>query len=222
MSRALRRAHLTKGKSNAKCSSWFMRADGSPGWERDGAGSDILQGMRRTAKSVREELRRASLQDRVPDVSQSLQEVRAMVPRSLRATCFIATLAAGAGGLVSFHAGFAAAKGMQTLTGEQIRARFAGKQLTDEVHYRFVYDPDGTLRSYSMGAKKIGKWRVEEDELCLDLGERDDGCYRVTLSGQRIELMPTGLGGPLDGILQPAYRDDSGASRIPSRSSERR
>ncbi|MGY4594151.1 hypothetical protein ACVWXL_001897 [Bradyrhizobium sp. GM22.5] len=51
--------------------------------------------------------------------------------------------------------GFATAKGMQTLTGEQIRARFAGKQLTDEVHYRFVYDQDGTLRSYSMGERSI-------------------------------------------------------------------
>lgn len=131
-----------------------------------------------------------------------------MASRRLRATGFIAALAAGVGGLFSFHAGFAAAKGMQTLTGEQIRSRFTGKQLTDEVHYRFVYDQDGTLRSYSMGVKKIGKWRVANDELCVDLGETDDGCYRVTLNGRRIELMPTGLGGPLDGILQPAYRDD--------------
>jgi len=59
-----------------------------------------------------------------------------------------------------------------------------------------------------MGVKKIGKWRVEKDELCLDFAEIDDSCYRVTLSGDRIELMPTGLGGALDGILQPAYRDD--------------
>ncbi|TYO65897.1 hypothetical protein FXV83_14585 [Bradyrhizobium hipponense] len=145
-----------------------------------------------------------------------------MEPGSLRATCFIAALAAGALGLITFHAGFAAAKDVQFLTGAQIRAGLTGKQLTDEVHYRFVYDRDGTLRSYSMGVKKICKWRVEKDELCLDLGETDDGCYRVTLSGERIELMPTGLGGSLDGILQPAYRDDSAASRMPSRSPERR
>jgi hypothetical protein len=68
-------------------------------------------------------------------------------------------------------------------------------QLTDEVHYRFVYDRDGTLRSYSMGVKKVGKWVVEKDELCLYLGERDDGCYQVTLSSERIEMTPTGLGG---------------------------
>jgi len=185
-----------------------MRADWSLCCERDGAGSNILQGMRRTATSVHEELLRTGLQDRVSDVSQVLQEVRAMASRSLRATCFIAALAAGVGSLVAFHAGFAAAKGMRALTGAQIRAGFTGKQLTDEVHYRLVYDPDGTLRSYSMGVKKIGKWRVEKGELCLELGETDDGCYRVTVSGERIELMPTGLGGALDGILQPAYRDD--------------
>lgn len=130
-----------------------------------------------------------------------------MVSRCLRAGRFIAALAAGVGGLIAFHAGFAAAKSMRALTGAQIRADFTGKQLTDEVHYRLVYEQDGTLRSYSMGVKKIGKWRVEKDELCLDLGETDDGCYRVTVSGERIELVPTGLGGPLDGILQPAYRD---------------
>lgn len=131
-----------------------------------------------------------------------------MVSRGLRAGRFIAVLAAGVGGLIAFHAGSAASKSMRALTGAQIRADFTGKQLTDEVHYRLVYEQDGTLRSYSMGVKKIGKWRVEKDELCLDLGEADDGCYRVTLSGERIELVPTGLGGPLDGILQPAYRDN--------------
>ncbi|WP_164936194.1 hypothetical protein [Bradyrhizobium nanningense] len=199
---------LTKGKSNAKRGTGFMRADWSVRCERDGAGSNILQGMRRTAKSLHEELCRASLQDRVSDMSQVLQEVRPMELGSLRASCFISALAAGAGSLIAIHAGLATAKGLRALTGAEIRASFTGKQLTDEVHYRLVYDPDGTLRSYAMGVKKIGKWHVDKDELCLDLGETDDGCYRVTLSGERIELTPTGIGGPLDGILQPAYRGD--------------
>ncbi len=132
-----------------------------------------------------------------------------MEPRSSRAAaCFVAALAAGVGALIAFDAGGAAAKTHQILTGTQIRASFMDKQLTDEVHYRFVFDRDGALQSYAMGVKKIGKWHVDKDELCLDLGERDDGCYRVTLRGERIELTPTGLGGALDGILQPAYRGD--------------
>lgn len=42
------------------------------------------------------------------------------------------------------------------LSGAQIRAKLSGMQLTDDVHYRIVYERDGTLRSYLMGVKKIG------------------------------------------------------------------
>ncbi|QQN66378.1 hypothetical protein JIR23_12150 [Bradyrhizobium diazoefficiens] len=125
--------------------------------------------------------------------------------KNLLAKCLIAALATGVGGSVALDAGSVAAANPRKLTGVEIRNRFAGRQLTDEVHYRLVYGQDGTLRSYAMGVKKVGKWVVEEDELCLHLGESDDGCYQVTLSGEQIELIPTGLGGSIDGILQPAY-----------------
>jgi hypothetical protein len=61
----------------------------------------------------------------------------------------------------------AAAENAQKLSGSQIRAKFTGMQLTDQVHWRYVYDRDVTLRGYSMGTKKVGKWAVEKDELCL-------------------------------------------------------
>jgi hypothetical protein len=100
-----------------------------------------------------------------------------------------------------------AADGVRKLSGTQIRAKFAGMQLTDEVHWREVYDRDGTLRSYSMGTKKVGKWAVEKDELCVYLNEPDDGCYEVSLSGKRIEMKPSGLGATIEGVLQtPADR----------------
>jgi hypothetical protein len=121
------------------------------------------------------------------------------------ARCVIAALATGVGGLVTVDAGFVMAASFRKLTGTEIRAGFAGKQLTDEVHYRLVYEKDGTLRSFSMGVKKTGRWVVKKDELCLYLEENDDGCYQVTRSGEQIEMIPMGLGGPLDGILQPAY-----------------
>lgn len=88
------------------------------------------------------------------------------------------------------------------LSGAQIRARFASKQLTDEVHYRFVYERDGTLRSFAMSVKKRGKWVVDKDQLCLYLNEPDDGCYEVSLSGKTFTLTPVGLGSAMDGILQ--------------------
>jgi hypothetical protein len=101
-----------------------------------------------------------------------------------------------------------AAENFKTLSGGDIRAKFTGMQLTDGVHWHYVYDRDGTLRSYSMGTKKIGKWAVEKDELCLYLMEADDGCFEVSLSGKRIEMKPSGLGLTLVGVLQtPADRN---------------
>ena len=109
---------------------------------------------------------------------------------------------------ISIAMSTAAAKNTQKLSGSQIRANFTGMQLTDEVHWRYVYDRDGTLRSYSMGTKKVGKSAIEKDELCLYLQEPDDGCFEVSLSGGRIEMKPSGLGLPLEGVLQtPANRN---------------
>lgn len=111
-------------------------------------------------------------------------------------------------GWISLESSRVAAESVQKLSGTQIRAKFAGMQLTDEVHWREVYDRDGTLRSYSMGTKKVGKWTVGKDELCLHLNEPDDGCYEVSLSGQHIEMKPSGLGLTIEGILQtPADRN---------------
>jgi len=88
-----------------------------------------------------------------------------------------------------------------------IRAKLTGMQLTDEVHWRYVYDRDGTLRSYSMGTKKIGKWAIEKDELCLYLKEPDDSCFEDrSRQTHRDEAFWIGL--TLVGVLQtPADRN---------------
>ena len=118
------------------------------------------------------------------------------------------TIAAATVASISVEVSAAAAENTQKLSGSQIRAKFTGMQLTDEVHWRYVYDRDGTLRSYSMGTKKVGKWAIEKDELCLYLQERDDGCFEVSLSGKRIEMKPSGLGLSLEGVLEtPADRN---------------
>jgi hypothetical protein len=111
-----------------------------------------------------------------------------------------------------FAAGLSASAGAgettRQLKGAQIRAAFAGMQLTDEVHWREVYERDGTLRSYTMGRKQVGKWTVEKDTLCLYLSEPDDGCYEVSRANGRITMKPLGLGLPIDGVLQaPTDRD---------------
>ena len=99
----------------------------------------------------------------------------------------------------------AAGQAARKLSGAQIRAKFAGMQLTDEVHWRDVYERDGILRSYSMGRKLRGKWRVEADDLCLDLPEPDGGCYEVATSARGIVLTPRGPGLQLEGVLQPIF-----------------
>ncbi|MHC1948567.1 hypothetical protein IF803_29930 [Bradyrhizobium sp. UFLA06-06] len=102
----------------------------------------------------------------------------------------------------------AAAATPRKLSGAEIRARLVGMQLTDEVHYRYVYEPNGTLRSYAMGTKKVGKWSIENGEMCLRLGDKEDGCYAVIVRGDRIEMVPSGLGLAFDGIVEPEDRDE--------------
>src|SRR5258706_7967609 len=106
----------------------------------------------------------------------------------------------------------------KSFPGVKSAQKFSGMQLTDEVHWRYVYDRDGTLRSYSMGTKKVGKWAVEKDELCLYLEEPDDGCYEVSLSDGRISELVRyflrlgflGFGGPvaLVGQMEREFVDD--------------
>jgi hypothetical protein len=114
----------------------------------------------------------------------------------------VTMLVAAALGSILFSVSPIAAENSRKLSGNQIRERFTGKQLTDEVHFRDVYDRDGTLRSYSDGKMTVGKWTIEKDALCLYFKEPDDGCYEVRLSGDRIEMKPSGLGLSIEGILQ--------------------
>jgi len=69
------------------------------------------------------------------------------------------------------------AEKFQRLTGAQIQARLSSMEITDEVHWADVFAANGTLTSYSMGRKSNGKWRVQKDELCIDRGKDDGGCY---------------------------------------------
>ena len=114
----------------------------------------------------------------------------------------VTILVAATLGCISMQASTVSAENSRKLSGSQIRAKLAGMQLTDEVHWRDVYDRDGTLRSYSDGKRKVGRWVVEKDELCVYFKEPDDGCYEVLLSGDRIEMKPSGLGLSIEGILQ--------------------
>jgi hypothetical protein len=97
----------------------------------------------------------------------------------------------------------AAAGKFQKLSGAQIRAKLAGMEITDEVHWADVYGRDGTLMTFSMGKKTIGKRSVKNDELCQERGNDFQGCYQVWMAGKKIELRREDSSLPLEGVLQP-------------------
>jgi hypothetical protein len=96
---------------------------------------------------------------------------------------------------------------LQKLSAGQIRSRIAGMELTDEVHWRELYERSGTVTSTSMGRKRTGKWRVEKDQLCIEFEkEPPANCYEVWMSGKKVELRRQGLL-PLQGVVeQPTAR----------------
>jgi hypothetical protein len=118
--------------------------------------------------------------------------------RALAISVALATLAMNA--FTSVDA--AAEEKFQKLSGSRIRARLIGMEITDEVHWADVFAANGTLTSYSMGRKTIGKWNVQKDELCVDRGKDDGGCYQVWLAGKKVELRREGSKLPLEGVLQ--------------------
>jgi hypothetical protein len=104
--------------------------------------------------------------------------------------------------VATLGANAAAEEKFQKLTGGQIRAKLAGVELTDNVHWRDLYQRNGTVMSTSTGRKRTGKWRVEKDQLCIEFEKEPiPKCYDVWLSGKQVELRREGLL-PLQGTLE--------------------
>jgi hypothetical protein len=115
---------------------------------------------------------------------------------------YLAVLATAVLCAIAVEAAAQSAEKFQRLTGTQIQARLVGMEITDEVHWADVFAANGTLTSYSMGRKSGGKWHVQKDELCIDRGKDDGGCYQVWLAGKKVELRREGSTLPLEGVLQ--------------------
>ena len=109
--------------------------------------------------------------------------------------------------VAALASGAAAEEKLQKLSAGQIRAKMAGMELTDEVHWRELYGRGGTVTSDSMGRKRTGKWRVEKDQLCIEFDKDPPAkCYEVWMSGKTVELRREGLM-PLQGVIeQPSGR----------------
>jgi hypothetical protein len=85
-----------------------------------------------------------------------------------------------------------AAESFRKLSDAEIRARLAGMETTDGVHWAEQYLRDGTFKMFSMGRLTQGNWFVRKGALCLDDGKPDPepplGCKEVWLSGNKVEF----------------------------------
>jgi len=115
----------------------------------------------------------------------------------MRWRCRLALAASLTGALSAAVAVPTSAETFRRPTGAQIRARFAGMDMSDGVHWRDSFSRDGTLKSVSMGKQQSGTWRVEENQLCTDLGKDSGGCYEAWIAGANVEFRREGLGGSI-------------------------
>ena len=99
-------------------------------------------------------------------------------------------LALGLSVLLATGAG--AGEPFRQLKGSEITVRLSGMELTDEVHWAYVFGKAGRFTSVSLGTRGTGTWQVRNDELCLDGGPDGHRCFQVWSSGQRVELRREG------------------------------
>ena len=106
--------------------------------------------------------------------------------------------------VLSFPDSAGAAEDFKKLSDAQIRWSFAAMEFTDQVHWVERYGADGTLTTREMGKTRVGTWRVEDDQLCVDLGKEGGcGCYEVWISGNKVELRTPGSSSyPAQGVLR--------------------
>lgn len=95
-----------------------------------------------------------------------------------------------------------ATESFRALKGPEIRNLFTGMEFTDEVHWVLLFGRDGTLTNISMGRKTLGRWRVKQDQLCLDRASNDQRCYGVLRSGKTYRLQEPGFDIYEEGLLQ--------------------
>jgi hypothetical protein len=105
------------------------------------------------------------------------------------------------GAIVLAH-GAQAEEKFQKLNGAQIRGKLAGMEVSDEIHWRDLFNRSGKVTSMSMGRKRTGKWRIDKDLLCIEFEKETPNCYEVWLSGKKVKLQREGIL-PLEGVIEP-------------------
>lgn len=90
--------------------------------------------------------------------------------------------------LSSSSPGGLAADKFVKLKAAQIRTSFVGMDFTDESHWAIQYIRDGSVKSFSMGIKDTGQWRLDGGVLCADDVSGDRECHEIWCSGPNHQL----------------------------------
>jgi hypothetical protein len=75
-----------------------------------------------------------------------------------------------------------AASPRKLLTSAEIRRVFGSHVVTDGAHWRYYLKADGAVDAVDMGRQRSGRWRVDDDQLCVRLVARaaEEECWEVT------------------------------------------
>src|SRR5262249_13181804 len=96
----------------------------------------------------------------------------------------------------------AAEEKFQKLTGAQIRAKVAGMELTDNIHWRDLYQRNGSVTSTSMGRNRTGKWQIEKDRLGVEFDKELPTCHKALIAWKKAKLQREGVL-PLEVVIEP-------------------
>src|SRR4051812_14944827 len=91
--------------------------------------------------------------------------------------------------------------GFMRLKAADIRRSLVGKSQSDNVHWSFRYNANGTVTGMSMDRKVESRWRLAGDELCETERAQPETCYEVWRRKNEVQLRPRGVGLPVEGTL---------------------
>lgn len=100
--------------------------------------------------------------------------------------------------------GVGAEDAYRKLASRQIEQAFKGHEFADGVHWAYVFRANGSLDAASLGRRSAGRWRVQDNSLCLTRPPDEERCYEVWVSGTRVQLREPGFDITEDGFLSPA------------------
>ena len=97
--------------------------------------------------------------------------------------------------LIGSSSGVHVADKLRHLSAKEIRSNIIGKVVTDESHWSDDFQIDGTLKVVDLGRHKMGAWRIEANELCLTINERQPPtqCFEIWMSHDLVQYHRNGV-----------------------------